>query len=75
MGHALRAERDPSPYRLFEFKIWFRGVLEEEVYMKQAPRYESKENSHYVCKLHKMIYGLKVLSSKFETTIAWLSSI
>jgi hypothetical protein len=35
-------------------------VLEEEVYMRQPPRYESKESPHFVRKLDKMIYGLNL---------------
>lgn len=35
------------------------GILEEEVYMKQPPRYEDKEKPSYVCKLDKALYGLK----------------
>jgi hypothetical protein len=35
------------------------GVLEEEVCMKQPPRYEDKVNPGYVCKLDKALHGLK----------------
>jgi hypothetical protein len=34
-------------------------VLEDEVYMRQPPRYDCKDKAHYVCKLDKVIYGLK----------------
>jgi hypothetical protein len=35
------------------------GVLEEEVYIKQPPRYEDKQHLNYICHLDKVIYGLK----------------
>jgi hypothetical protein len=35
------------------------GVLKEEVYMRQPPRYEDTQHPGYVCKLDKAIYGLK----------------
>jgi histone deacetylase 1/2 len=35
------------------------GVLEDDVYMKQPPRYEGNTHPHYVCKLDKALYGLK----------------
>ncbi|WVZ82559.1 hypothetical protein U9M48_029813 [Paspalum notatum var. saurae] len=35
------------------------GVLEEEVYMKQPPRFEDLRILQHVCKLDKAIYGFK----------------
>uniref|UniRef100_A0A8R7RFB8 Reverse transcriptase Ty1/copia-type domain-containing protein n=1 Tax=Triticum urartu TaxID=4572 RepID=A0A8R7RFB8_TRIUA len=45
------------------------GVLEEEVYMRQPPRYEVKNKQHYVCKLDKSLYGLK------QAPRAWYSRL
>jgi hypothetical protein len=35
------------------------GVLEEEVYVRQPPRFESEKYPHLVYKLRKAVYGLK----------------
>jgi histone deacetylase 1/2 len=45
------------------------GNLEEEVFMRQPPRYESKTHLHFVCKLDKALYGLK------QAPRAWYSRL
>jgi hypothetical protein len=35
------------------------GVLEEEVYVRQPPGFESEKYPHWVYKLRKALYGLK----------------
>ena len=35
------------------------GVIEEEVYVKQPPGFESTKYPHRVYKLHRALYGLK----------------
>jgi hypothetical protein len=45
------------------------GVMEEEVYMRQPPGYESSEHPNFVCKLDNAIYGLK------QASWAWYSKL
>jgi histone deacetylase 1/2 len=45
------------------------GNLEEEVFMRQPPGYESKTHPHYICKLDKALYGLK------QAPRAWYSRL
>jgi hypothetical protein len=45
------------------------GVLEEEVYIRHLPGYESKGAPHHICKLDKAIYGLN------QAPCAWFSRL
>jgi hypothetical protein len=49
--------------------VFLHGVLEEEVYTRQPPGYESSEHPNFVCKLDKAIYGLK------QAPWAWYSKL
>jgi hypothetical protein len=39
---------------------FLKGVLEEEVYVRQPPAFESEQYPHWVYKLRKALYGLKL---------------
>jgi len=39
--------------------LFFKGIIEEEVYMEQPPGFESFIYSYHVFKLNKSLYGLK----------------
>jgi hypothetical protein len=49
--------------------VFLHGVLKEEVYMKQPPKYCSTSHPDYVCKFDKTLYGLK------PTPWAWYSRL
>jgi histone deacetylase 1/2 len=49
--------------------VFLHGNLEEEVFMRQPPGYESKTYPHFVCKFDKALYGLK------EAPRAWYSRL
>jgi hypothetical protein len=47
-------------FKLYQMDVksaFLNGFLEEEVYVKQAPRFESVEFPHRVYKLRKALYG------------------
>jgi hypothetical protein len=49
--------------------VFSHGVLKNEVYMEQPPRYRSTTPPDYVCKLDKALYDLK------QTPRAWYSKL
>lgn len=49
------------------------GILEEDVFMRQPPRYVDSQLPHFVCKLDKSIYGLKQLPRLHEHGILGLA--
>jgi hypothetical protein len=49
--------------------VFLHGILDEEVYMKQPPRFVSKEFPSYHCKLDKTLYSLK------QAPHAWYSRL
>jgi hypothetical protein len=49
-------------FKLYQMDVksaFLNGFLEEEVYVKQPPGFESAEFPHKVCRLRKVLYGLK----------------
>ena len=55
----LAAQRDMHIHQMDVKTAYLYGDLEEDVYMRQAPGFESLEHPEWVCKLKKSIYGLK----------------
>ncbi|KAK1649583.1 hypothetical protein QYE76_067388 [Lolium multiflorum] len=56
---SISVSRGWSLWQLDVKNAFLHGVLEEEVYMKQPPIFESFANPNYFCKLDKALYGLK----------------
>jgi hypothetical protein len=49
-------------FKLYQMDVksaFLNSVLEEEVYVKQPPGFESEKHPHRVYKLRKVLYGLK----------------
>ncbi len=55
---ALAAIEDMEIHQMDVKTTFLNGDLEEEVYMEQ-PEGFTHEGEHFVCKLHKSLYGLK----------------
>jgi hypothetical protein len=70
---ALVAHYDLELHQMDVKTAFLNGNLEEEVYMDQPEGFSLKEKEHMVCKLNKLIYGLKQASRqwylKFNDTI------
>ncbi|GJU87077.1 retrovirus-related pol polyprotein from transposon TNT 1-94 [Tanacetum coccineum] len=60
-------------YQIDVKSAFLNGKLKEEVYVKQPPGFESSDFSDYVCKLEKVLYGLKqALKAWYETLSTFL---
>ena len=66
---SIAVSRGWSLRQLDVHNAFLHGVLEEEVYVRQPPGFESKHTPSYVCKLDKALYGLK------QAPRAWYSRL
>lgn len=66
---SIAAQHKWNIYQMDVKSAFLNGVLKEEVYVEQPPRYEVEGQEHKVCKLKKAIYGLK------QAPRAWYSRI
>jgi hypothetical protein len=56
---AYACSKNVKVYQMDEKSSFLNGELEEEVYIEQPEEFQLSENTDYVCKLKKSLYGLK----------------
>ncbi|GJU32323.1 retrovirus-related pol polyprotein from transposon TNT 1-94 [Tanacetum coccineum] len=57
-------------YQMDVKSAFLNGKLKEEVYVKQPPGFESSEFPDYVCKLNKVLYGMKQAPKAWYETLS-----
>jgi len=67
---AYAAHKNFKVYQMDVKSAFLNGILEEEVFVKQPPGFESKEHPDYVYKLHKALYGLKQAPRTWYDTLS-----
>jgi hypothetical protein len=56
---AYACSKNIKMYKMDVKSSFMNGELEEEVYIEQPEGFQLSENANYVCKLKKVMYGLK----------------
>jgi hypothetical protein len=56
---AYACSKNIKVYQMNVKSDFLNGELEEEVYIEQPEGFQLSENTNYVCKLNKALYGLK----------------
>jgi hypothetical protein len=56
---AYACSKNIKMYQMDVKSAFLNGELEEEVYIEQPEGFQLSENTYYVCKLKKALYGLK----------------
>jgi hypothetical protein len=67
---AYAAHKNFKVYQMDVKSAFLNGILEEEVFVKQPPGFESKEHPDHVYKLHKALYGLKQAPRTWYDTLS-----